>query len=244
MLTIHPRPRSRSQVWAIETALSREVLSADSAGALLINDHPSVQLLTMPEREASLARFMETRPSGDLWVFAYGSLIWNPALNVAERRVGRVHGWHRSFCLTMAVGRGTPERPGLALGLDRGGSCHGVAYRIAEEDIASELRLLWSREMLIGGYNPTWVDVIDCAGRSFASAIAFTIDRNHQHYANNLPQQERVRRLATGTGSWGSSADYLFRTIDSLRSNGIRDDEMERLGGLVEAATAHEELMA
>lgn len=167
-------------------------------------------------------------------------LIFDTLSTLAERRVAEVCGWHRSFCLSMAVGRGTPDEPGLVLGLDRGGVCEGVAYRIAERDIASELPILWSREMLIGGYNPTWVDVIGDDGEKFGVAIAFTIDRAHDNYAGSLPQYEKVRRLATAEGSWGSSADYLFRTIGGLREHGIRDMEMERLGDLVDAASFEE----
>lgn len=217
--------------------LTRELLAAGGAKALVRQDGPGVRLLSDAERRASLAEFMTTRPAGDLWIFAFGSLVWNSALRVAERRVAQVRGWHRSFCLSMAVGRGTPDEPGLVLGLDRGGVCDCVAYRIAERDIASELSILWSREMLIGGYNPTWVDVVGGDGERFGAAIAFTIDRDHAHYAGNLPQREKIRRLATAEGSWGSSADYLFRTISGLREHGIRDEDMELLGDLVGSAT-------
>lgn len=220
--------------------LTRELLAAGGATTLVRQDEPGVRLLSDAERRESLALFMKTRPTGDLWIFAYGSLVWNPALRVAEHRGAHIQGWHRSFCLSMAVGRGTPDEPGLVLGLDRGGACDGVAYRIAEPDIASELPILWSREMLIGGYNPTWVDVIGNDGEKFGVAIAFTIDRDHEHYAGNLSQQEKVRRLGRAVGSWGSSTDYLLRTIDGLREHGIQDEEMERLGDLVDAIRCEE----
>lgn len=220
--------------------LTRELLAAGGATTLVRHDEREVRLFSDAERRHSLAEFMKTRPAGDLWIFAYGSLVWNPAMRVAERRVAEVRGWHRSFCLSMPVGRGTPDEPGLVLGLDRGGICEGVAYRIAERDIASELPILWSREMLIGGYNPTWVDVMGEDGEKFGVAIAFAIDRAHDNYAGDLPQTEKVRRLATAEGSWGSAADYLFRTIAGLREHGIRDMEMERLGKLVDAALFEE----
>lgn len=226
-----PTPPTRSPI------LTRDLLAAGGATTLVRQDELSVCLLSDVERQASLAEFMKTRPTGDLWIFAYGSLVWNPALRVAERRIAQVRGWHRSFCLSMAVGRGTPDEPGLVLGLDRGGVCDGVAYRIAERDVASELPILWSREMLIGGYNPTWVDVIGDDGEKFGAAIAFMIDRDHEHYAGGLPQHEKIRRLASAKGSWGSSADYLFRTIGGLREHGIRDKEMEQFGDLVGSST-------
>lgn len=212
--------------------LTRELLAANGASAFLQLDGPAGRLLTDVERRASLDAFMARRPAGDLWIFAYGSLIWNPALQVSERRLAHVQGWHRSFCLSMSVGRGTAKAPGLALGLEPGGMCHGVAYRIAERDRATELPILWNREMLIGGYTPMWVDVIGADNLKFGSAIAFTSDPDHEHYAGDLPQQEKVRRLATAAGSWGSSMDYLLRTVDGLRQIGIRDREMERLGVL------------
>jgi cation transport protein ChaC len=218
--------------------LTRDLLAAGHATALLSQDQPGARLRSDAERQASLARFMVTRPPGDLWVFAYGSLVWNPAMRVAERRVALVQGWHRSFCLSVNVGRGTADAPGLVLGLDRGGVCHGLAYRIAERDIGFELPILWNREMSIGGYNPIWVDAVGRDGRKLGSAISFAIDSAHEHYAGGLPQDEKVRRLATAKGSWGSSADYLFRTIRGLRDYGIRDEELESLWDRVGALAA------
>jgi len=110
--------------------------------------------------EASLqAALRSPHRQPDVWLFAYGSLVWNPVLDYEARSVVTVHGHHRSFCLWSRVNRGTPERPGLVLGLDRGGRCTGVAYRIPRQLAESELRLLWRREMLLGSYIPRWVHV-------------------------------------------------------------------------------------
>lgn len=225
------------------SVLTRELLAAGCATKLLHQDATGVRLLSDAEREASLAEFMAARPSGDLWIFAYGSLVWNPAMRVAERRVAKIRGWRREFCLSMLVGRGTPELPGLVLGLEQGGTCCGVAYRIAERDIASELTVLWSREMLLDGYKPIWVDVVGEDDETFGVAISFAIDPDHEHYAGTLPDDEKIRRLSTARGSWGSSADYLFRTTQGLRDNGICDDEMERLAAMVRT-TVEEDLRA
>lgn len=195
-----------------------------------------VDILSEEERAASLDVFMRARPAGPLWVFAYGSLIWNPALKTAERRIARVEGWHRTFCLSMTVGRGTPALPGLALGLDYGGECLGVAYRIAEEELQPELRVLWSREMLLGGYTPQWVEVLGVDGMPFGHAVTFAIDDEHHHYAGDISLRTTIRRLATAAGNWGSAADYLFRTIEALRMQGIHDADIEKVGALVEAA--------
>lgn len=224
--------RSRPPVIG-QPILTRELLVTGEASRLIQKDAPNVGLLTDAERQVSLSTFLEMRPSGDLWIFGYGSLIWNPALRIAERKIASIQGWHRSFCLSMPVGRGTPESPGLVLALDRGGHCNGVAYRIAEMDVQSELQILWGREMLIGGYNPIWIDVSDIEGHKFGTAIAFAIDEYHHLHAGHLSRREKTQRLAMATGEWGSSADYLFRTIDGLRANQIADAELETFGHLV-----------
>ena len=216
--------------------LTRDLLASGGAASLVAPDDPDVQLHSETARDASLDSFLKHRPPGDVWVFAYGSLIWNPAMKVAESRVATVTGWHRAFCLAMTAGRGTAARPGVALGLDQGGTCRGIAYRLKESDLSSELPLLWNREMLFGGYVPQWVEIRDADEGPLGQALTFVIDRSHRHYAGTLSQRARLERLATAAGSWGSAADYLFRTIRALRSHGIRDAELEETGTLVEAA--------
>lgn len=197
-------------------------------------------LLTDAERNASLAALLSTRPDPvghGAWVFAYGSLIWNPAMHFVERRFARLHGWHRSFCLSTAAGRGSPELPGLVLGLDRGGACAGAAFRIAEDALETELTLLWKREMLSGSYTPRWARVRDESGTPFAHAIAFTINRDAAQYTGALTEPELIHRLAHARGSLGSSADYLLQTRDGLRTLGIVDRHIERLAAQVETET-------
>ncbi|MBQ1497023.1 MAG: gamma-glutamylcyclotransferase [Sphingomonas sp.] len=224
--------------------LSRALIAAGGAGALAAADDPAIRLTSEAERSASLRLFLRDRPSGDLWVFAYGSLIWNPALRIAEERRARIDDWHRAFCLSMPVGRGTADRPGLALGLDRGGGCEGMAYRIADTDLETELPILWNREMLIAGYIPQWLEVKNAEGIAFGWAIAFVIDRDAPHYVDNLPTGTQVMRLATAAGSWGTSADYLFRTDDALRSHGIVDRNLARLAFQVSGAIGESRALA
>lgn len=202
--------------------LNRTLLSTGDAGSLLMNDDPSINLISDVERRASLATFMKSRPDGDLWVFAYGSLIWNPAMRIAERRIARVNEWHRTFCLSMTAGRGTSTIPGLALGLDRGGECLGVAYRIAEQDVASELPILWSREMLLGGYIPQWTEVRGAGGEVFGHAITFIIDAQHSHYAGDISLRATVRRLATAAGSWGRPRTICFARLMHCAPTALR----------------------
>ncbi|MBV8915163.1 MAG: gamma-glutamylcyclotransferase [Acetobacteraceae bacterium] len=218
------------------SVLTRDMLRAGGIERLIAQSVPKLRVLTEDERRASLAGLLGHRPEAGAgaWVFAYGSLIWNPAMHYVERRFARVYGWHRAFCLSTIAGRGSPELPGLVLGLDHGGACTGAAFRIAEEALAEELPLLWRREMLSGSYRPRWVAVRDEAGAVFGHAIAFTIRRGGTYYAGGLEEDEIVRRLAQARGALGSSAEYLFHTRDGLRSLGIVDRRIERLAAKVE----------
>lgn len=215
--------------------LTRQLLENDRIDTLVAIDSPGLQTLTEADRLASLHAMLATRPPGDIWVFGYGSLIWNAAIEAVERRVARVDGWHRSFCLAITALRATADRPGLMLALDSGGSCQGAAYRLAEADVERELGLLWRREMVCGAYVPRWVEVKSLAGESFGWAIAFTIDASHARYAGDLDEATVVHRLATASGGLGSAADYLIRTCDSLHTDAIRDTWLERLNLLVKA---------
>lgn len=237
-LAAHREGRNSSPV------LTRQLLEKGSIDALVAIDSPGLKLLTEADRIASLRETLAIRPQVDVWVFGYGSLIWNSALNSVERRIARIDGWHRSFCLSITALRATADRPGLMLALDRGGSCHGAAYRLAEDDVERELRLLWRREMVCGAYVPRWVELKNLNGESFGWAIAFTIDAGDPQYAGDLDENAVVHRLATASGGLGSSADYLFRTYDSLHANGIRDTKLERLASLVKASHSNDRLLA
>ena len=219
--------------------LTREMLEGGGMLRMVAETAPTLQVLTEEERAASLAATLAERPGTErdgIWLFAYGSLIWNPALEFEERRVARVQGWHRSFCLSTIAGRGTPELPGLVLGLDRGGACVGASFRVAEERIGTELALLWQREMLSGSYQPRWVRVWGPDGTAFGRAITFTIQRKGLYYTGRLGRTELVRRLANARSALGSSAEYLFKTRDGLRSLGIIDRWVEGLARDVEIA--------
>jgi glutathione-specific gamma-glutamylcyclotransferase len=183
------------------------------------------RLLSDQELEASIAGVLDAHPRGaDVWVFGYGSLIWNPLFHYTQRRLATVYGYHRRYCLWSVFGRGTPDAPGMMLGLDRGGRCRGVAFRLAAAKAEDELRLLWCREMVTGAYAPRWVHVRDAAG-SF-SALAFVVDRAHPWYAGKVPLDEIASAVARGKGMIGSSADYLRHTCEELVAHGISDDQL------------------
>ena len=183
----------------------------------------------------SLSRTLAARPEpeGDVWLFAYGSLIWNPTIHYAEKRLALVRGYHRRFCLRTVLGRGCPERPGLMLGLDHGGSCRGVAYRLPAGTAEAELLLVWRREMVAGAYRPRWLRAR--TGEGPLTVLAFTIERRHERYCRDLAEEERIAMLATASGALGPAADYLFDTARHLAELGIPDHHLDRLCEAVRA---------
>lgn len=224
-----------------DSGLTRELLLSGELPRLIAEQNPEIRVLSDAERRASLDAVLAGRREvgQGVWVFAYGSLIWNPLFHHVERRRAHVPGWRRSFCLKVKMGRGTPENPGLMLGLaaDRPGGpgCTGVAFRIAEDQVEPELDLLWRREMVAAGYIPRWVALEDRAGARFAHAIAFTINPEGPSYCGDLPEAEVVERLATARGRLGSAAEYLLRTHAGLAELGIVDPFVERLAQKVDA---------
>jgi len=180
--------------------------------------------LTTPEERLRVRKRLlaEARRHGrQLWVFAYGSLMWNPAFHHAEAHAATVHGYHRRFCLQVVAARGSRENPGLLLGLERGGSCRGVAFRIAPRQAAEELDIILAREMVADGYRPVWVRA-RMPGRRVA-AIAFAIDASLPTYAGRLTPEEIARRIAAARGAFGHCADYLEDTVAHLEARGIHD---------------------
>jgi len=202
-----------------------EWIAEITARAARLGDYP---MLSPAEREASRQRFRAAIPPGaDTWVFAYGSLMWNPALHVAETRPAIVHGYHRWFSLTMMMGRGTPDCPGLMLVLDRGGSCYGLVHRIAADLVDSELRILWMREMLGGAYRPHWVTARTAAG--VVRAITFVANQAHPRYCGKLPDATVVERIAKAAGTLGTNRYYLFKLVEHLDALGVADGPLHAL---------------
>jgi cation transport protein ChaC len=177
------------------------------------------------ERAASLAATLSSAPAGtlerDVWVFGYGSLLWNPAFDYVEKRRGRIYGFHRAYCIWTHLGRGTPDNAGLMLALDRGGSCCGAAFRIEAHKLEEELSILWAREMALDSYVPTWVRVHTTDGA--VGGLTFTINRHHERYAGRMARDVVASHLATAEGYLGTSADYLANTVTHLEELGIHD---------------------
>jgi len=188
-----------------------------------------VAYLSEAELAASLqSAFQHHAPDEDIWLFAYGSLIWNPALPFAESVPARVNGYHRGLCMWSRHNRGTPERPGLVLALDHGGCCPGVGYRLPILDSAAHLAALWQREMSLGAYRPLWLRCTLADGRR-VSALSFVIRRDSSAYAGQLDDQVVKHVLANARGHFGTTLEYVEKTVAALRAAGMPDRTLEAL---------------
>ena len=219
-------------------ALTRDFLLDAGFSDMIRRALPDAVLLTDEQRAASINAILAARPEPGpgLWVFAYGSLIWNPTFHYRARRVARIAGWHRAFCLAARGGRGSADNPAMLLGLMPGGTCAGAAFCIDEAVLESELDVIWRREMVTGAYIPRWVAVEDGGGDPFGAAVAFTINPDAPTYAGDVAEAELVARLATARGPMGSAAEYLFNTRDGLHGLGIADPFIDAIALKVEAA--------
>ncbi len=184
---------------------------------------------------AAVAQVLAGGPlTGEVWIFAYGSLIWNPEFDFDAECLGTVSGWHRSFCLGwVRIYRGTPERPGIMLALDRGGSCRGVVFRLPQGTVEENLTRILRREMPIKRDTlPTrWMTVQTLQGP--VRAIAFPIRRSSPAYLPGLTEDVVVEALATASGERGSMAEYLASTVQHLEDRGIHDRYLWRMQALV-----------
>ena len=167
-------------------------------------------------------------PDSDIWIFAYGSLIWNPLLQFAERQRAMLLGWHRSFCIHITAGRARPETPGRMLAVEPGGVAQGVAFRLAPDSADQELRLMWIREMITGSYVPTWAPVTLADGRT-VRAIVFTANTESSQYRADSSIYTVAPMVSAATGQHGSNADYVLRLQQSLHDFGMRDSYVSSL---------------
>ena len=214
--------------------LSRGDLEANRMRAIYESEVDAARTLSDVQLSESLTATLAAKPKGaGWWVFAYGSLLWNPLFPVAEMRPATLPALHRRFCLWSLASRGTRERPGLVLGLDRGGACCGVVMRLPAMLAIDELHLLWRREMVVGSYRPTWVK-IRTEGREI-TALTFVVRRDHPQYARGLSIDEQVAVLNTARGAFGSSLDYLERTRVALVAHGIVDSYLDGLAARIAA---------
>ena len=176
----------------------------------------------------------------DLWVFGYGSLIWRPGFAFLERVPARLIGAHRALCVLSHVHRGTPERPGLVLGLDQGGACRGVAFRVAAAERDATIAYLRAREQVTSVYRETHRAVwLAGTPERRVTAVCYLVDRGHHQYGGRLTLEQQLHYVRQGHGQSGANRDYVLATVTALEALGIRDRDLhllaERLHG------AHEE---
>lgn len=222
---------------SVGSKIERKHLEADAVRNAMRAAGHGAMLMPDDALDASLAATMARHPAGaPVWIFGYGSLIWNPLFPFAERRVARAFGVHRGFYLWSQVNRGTPETPGLVLALDRGGQCGGMAYRLEPGNPEAELRLLWRREMVLGAYQPRWLEIRTEAGP--VRAIAFVVDRRHPAYCGRLDDDRIVQVALAAHGHYGPCADYLLETATALAHHGIADRHLDRLARRLRTARA------
>lgn len=167
----------------------------------------------------------------DLWIFGYGSLIWKPDFEYAERRPAKVHGWHRALKMWSRINRGTPECPGLVFGMLSGGTCQGMVFRIPKQEGRAVLTRLWGREMVTAVYDPRWLVCHTTHGP--VKALAFTLSRKSPSHTGMLTEAQYRRIFQDACGIYGTTLDYAARTLDELRRHNIRDRHLETLLRLV-----------
>lgn len=163
--------------------------------------------------------------AADLWVFGYGSLMWRPGFDYLERHLATVHGFHRSLCVYSHVHRGSPTQPGLVLGLDKGGSCQGIAFRVAADKRDATLAYLREREQVTAVYREVHLRARLEDGRQCES-VAYVVDRAHHQYTGRLPQTDILRLVRQGIGQSGRNPDYVMNTHDHLKGLGIQDAQL------------------
>jgi cation transport protein ChaC len=177
--------------------------------------------------------------AGDLWVFGYGSLMWRPDFPFVERLEARLIGAHRALCVYSFVHRGTPERPGLVLGLDRGGACRGIAFRVAAADRAATVAYLRAREQVTSVYREA-VRRIWLARRAPEAVLAlcYVVDRAHPQYAGRLSLEQQLHHVRQGHGQSGANRDYVIATVAAMEALGLHDSELHLMAARIKGVHA------
>lgn len=175
-----------------------------------------------------------------LWVFGYGSLMWRPGFAFEERCEAVMHGVHRRLCIYSHVHRGTPDKPGMVLGLDRGGTCRGIGYRVAPGRRDETIAYLREREQVTMVYKEQWRDMVvqRASGRERVRALVYVVDQQHGQYAGKRAAQELLPFVLQGHGKGGPCIEYIASTLDHIREQGMNDHHLEEVLKLALAARA------
>ena len=208
--------------------LTRDSILSGKIHEIVREEDSSMRLLTEEERKESLlSMFSDRKIDQDVWIFGYGSLIWNPAIHFERKDIMTIYGFHRKFCLKTYLGRGNKEAPGLVLALDHGGSCRGIAFKIPAKIAAHELEIIWRREMLSGSYIPKWLNG-KIKGIS-VKALGFVINKQEDRYIGDLTDVETATLISNASGFLGTCAEYLINTSEHLEDLGIPDNKLSKL---------------
>ena len=216
-----------------QMALTRELTAQAARPVEDFGPSPGMVYMTDEDYEIAIREMLAQAPGGDVWLFAYGSLLWKPACETVESRRAVVQGWHRSFCFRVTRFRGTPDHPGLMMALDRGGECHGMILRLPADQVQASLDTLFRREVIVKPTvnMPRWLTAQTSNGP--VRALGFVVNRQHPNYVGKLTPEEAAAIVATAAGHWGSCAEYLRETTAHLEDLGIRDRNLWRLQALV-----------
>lgn len=208
--------------------LTRESLSADAVRKSIRKSNPQIPVWTDSQLDESLEQTLAFAPNQkNVWVFGYGSLLWNPVIDIVQKKTGTVYGYRRRFCMIAPTGRGTREVPGLVLALDAGGCCQGIALKVKPGRVREELSLLWRREMVVGSYKPKWLNMY--FGKRKQPVLAFVMNRTHRSCRGALTQAKTATMIARAQGVLGRNSDYLYDTMTHLEANGLRDNPLSNL---------------
>jgi cation transport protein ChaC len=193
-----------------------------------------LRIWSQEEMQSSMAETLRHwRDGDDVWIYGYGSLIWRPEFPYEERRLATLRGFHRALCLWSRVNRGTPECPGLVFGLDKGGSCRGVVYRLPAAGVRDSFPALWKREMATGSYLPRWMNCVTDEG--CVRALVFVMNRASPAYIRGLPDDEILAIVRRASGRYGPCVDYVVQTAQALEAAGIHDARLARVAGRLDA---------
>ncbi len=180
-------------------------------------------------------------PDGDLWVFAYGSLMWNPGFRYQQKQTAHLYGYHRALCVWSHVHRGTPEHPGMVLGLDRGGSCRGSAFLVSEQDKLQVTEYLYAREMPTPVYRAQLHPVRLMEGNRQTMALTFIVDPDHAQYAGKVEIERAADQIRNAHGISGSSREYLSNTLEHLEQLDIRDRHLQQIRACLDGLSPEQE---
>jgi len=190
----------------------------------------NIPLRTEKERLALLQEWLDEIGDEPLWVFGYGSLMWNPGIEYTQQLPAKIYGFQRKFCIDMVVFRASTSNPGLMLGLDRAEDdkvCTGIIFQISPKRVAHELDALFMRELTTRIYKPVWVDAKTEQGN--IHALTFVVEKNEKRYVDALSLNEKAKRIAFAEGDMGTNRDYLYNTVEHLRELNINDAYLEEL---------------